>query len=99
MRFATYSHDASGAGGAVRAGVVDGELIHPLPAGVTLLGLLQAGRMALHAAGAAALAGTETVELSTVRLHSPLYPPSIRDFVAFEAHVDGVVKMMEGLAA
>ncbi|HKT05091.1 MAG TPA: fumarylacetoacetate hydrolase family protein, partial [Rugosimonospora sp.] len=37
--------------------------------------------------------------LPSVTLLPPLEPPSIRDFVAFEAHIEGVVQVMEGLSA
>ena len=40
---------------------------------------------------AAAQAG-ETVALSDVRLRAPLMPTTMRDFVCFEAHVEGMVK-------
>ncbi|WP_234046326.1 hypothetical protein [Streptomyces adelaidensis] len=36
MRFTTYEHE-----GVERAGVVRGEVIHPLPAGTTVLGLIE----------------------------------------------------------
>ncbi|WP_249998374.1 fumarylacetoacetate hydrolase family protein [Actinoplanes sp. M2I2] len=86
MRFASYA----GPGGAVRAGVVGDAGLHPLPDGTTVLGLVRAGLPAALDAGAAALPG-EAVPLSSVRLLPPLEPPTVRDFVAFEEHVEGVV--------
>ena len=95
VRFATYEQD-----GAERVGVVEAESICPLPPGVDLLHLVRQGLEPLLAAGRAALAGPHRpVELAAVRLLPPLRPPSIRDFVAFEAHIEGVVQVMEGLAA
>ncbi|HEX5300318.1 MAG TPA: fumarylacetoacetate hydrolase family protein [Streptosporangiaceae bacterium] len=85
MRFATYTQD----GGPVRAGVVSDAGIHPLPGGVTVLGLVQAGLPAALAAGTRALGGP-AVPLSAVRLLPPLEAPSVRDFVAFEEHVEGM---------
>jgi 2-keto-4-pentenoate hydratase/2-oxohepta-3-ene-1,7-dioic acid hydratase in catechol pathway len=85
MRFATYQQN----GAPPRAGVVSDAGIHPLPAGVTVLDLVRAGRPAALAAGGAAL-GRPAVPLAAVRLLPPLEAPTIRDFVAFEEHVDGL---------
>jgi len=93
MRFATYDHD-----GRERAGVLDGDLICPLPEGVAVRDLIEAG--VLQAVGTAALAGgAERVPVEQVRLLPPLRPASIRDFVAFEAHIEGVVRAQEKLKA
>ena len=94
MRFATYEFQ-----GAERAGVVLQDRIHPLPAGVTLLSLIQEGGDALREEGVRALArGGDTVPVADVRLLPPLpTPPSIRDFVGFEAHIEGVSKSLDGL--
>lgn len=89
MRFATFEHH-----GSVRSGIVSGAaadaLLHPLPDGVTVLDLVTAGLPVALAAGAAALSGPG-VPIEDVRLLPPLNPPTIRDFVAFEEHVEGVV--------
>jgi 2-keto-4-pentenoate hydratase/2-oxohepta-3-ene-1,7-dioic acid hydratase in catechol pathway len=85
MRFATYQEHV----GPPRAGVVSDAGIHPLPADVTVLDLVRAGRPAALAAGGAAL-GRPAVPLAAVRLLPPLEAPTIRDFVAFEEHVDGL---------
>ena len=85
MRFATYTQD----GGPARAGVVSDAGIHPLPEDVTVLGLVRAGLPAALAAGERALGGP-AVPLSAVRLLPPLEAPSVRDFVAFEEHVEGM---------
>ncbi|MGW5654238.1 fumarylacetoacetate hydrolase family protein [Streptomyces humi] len=90
MRFATYEHE-----GEERAGVVRDGVIHPLPAGVSLLSLVEAGT--LDAAGVAALDGPGGPAVARVRLLPPLKPPSIRDFVGFEAHIEGVSKSLDGL--
>jgi 2-keto-4-pentenoate hydratase/2-oxohepta-3-ene-1,7-dioic acid hydratase in catechol pathway len=91
MRFATWS-----AGGTVYAGVVADDGLHPLPAGVTVLDLVRAGLPAALEAGAEALAG-EATALDAVRLLPPLQPPTVRDFVAFEEHVEGVRKSIDGV--
>ncbi|WP_329131722.1 fumarylacetoacetate hydrolase family protein [Streptomyces sp. NBC_00670] len=93
MRFATY--EERGREGVRRAGAVDGEVIHPLPEGVTVRELLERGE--LHSAGAEALAVTSELTVDRVRLLPPLEPPSIRDFVGFEAHIEGVSKSLDGL--
>ncbi|MFJ8109608.1 fumarylacetoacetate hydrolase family protein [Streptomyces sp. NPDC096132] len=91
MRFATYEYE-----GVERAGVVreDG-VVHPLPEGVTVLELIEEQR--LLEAGAQALSGTRGPTVDRVRLLPPLAPPSIRDFVGFEAHIEGVSKSLDGL--
>jgi 2-keto-4-pentenoate hydratase/2-oxohepta-3-ene-1,7-dioic acid hydratase in catechol pathway len=93
MRFAAYelADDA-----AERCGVVIGDMIHPLPEGTMLLALIDAGRAALLAAGQAAAGRPARVPVSGVRLLPPLRPRSIRDFVAFEAHIEGVIRAQEG---
>jgi len=90
MRFATCELD-----GSVRAGVVSDDGLHPLPSGTTVLDLVRAGLPAALAAGTAALTGPPT-PLDRVRLLPPLTPPTVRDFVAFEEHVEGVVASVSG---
>jgi 2-keto-4-pentenoate hydratase/2-oxohepta-3-ene-1,7-dioic acid hydratase in catechol pathway len=85
VRFATWQ---DGAG--VHAGVVSDAGLHALPRGTTVLDLVRAGLPAAREAGAAVLAGP-AVPLDAVRLLPPLAPPTVRDFVAFEEHVEGVV--------
>lgn len=79
MRFATYLHD-----GRQQAGVLDDdERLRPVgTASLTdVLGDLP---------GAAALAGPAGPHVSEVRLLAPLQPPTVRDFVTFEEHVEGM---------
>ena len=78
MRIAAYERH-----GDERLGLVDGELIRPFPHGSTLLELLAGG-------DAARRAEPDAVALQSVRLLPPLHPASVRDFVAFEQHVEGV---------
>jgi 2-keto-4-pentenoate hydratase/2-oxohepta-3-ene-1,7-dioic acid hydratase in catechol pathway len=89
MRFATFEH-----AGSVRAGVVadasTGPMVHPLPSGMTVLDLVRTGLPAALDAGDNALA-QPGIPLDQVRLLPPLGPPTVRDFVAFEEHVEGVV--------
>ena len=90
MRFATYAHN-----GRVSCGILREDRLHPLPDGLDLLGLIQAGIPHLHAAGAAALAGTPGPHVGAVRLLPPIQPPTIRDFVTFEEHVEGVRRSID----
>src|SRR5437660_12929166 len=92
MRFATWED-----GGAVTAGVAAAGGLHPLPEGTTVLDLVRAGLPAALEAGTAALSAAP-VPLDSVRLLPPLAAPTVRDFVAFEEHVEGVRKGVEGVA-
>ncbi|MEV8315830.1 fumarylacetoacetate hydrolase family protein [Streptomyces sp. NPDC059900] len=97
MRFATYEHQ----GAAARVGVIDESgTLHPVPGAdsLTLTGLINAtaGLPALLDAGAAALEARPGPHVSRVRLLPPLRPSSIRDFVTFEEHVEGVRRSVDG---
>jgi 2-keto-4-pentenoate hydratase/2-oxohepta-3-ene-1,7-dioic acid hydratase in catechol pathway len=92
MRFATWAD-----GGIVTAGVVGEHGLHALPSGVTVLDVVRAGLPAALEAGTAALSAPP-VPLEEVRLLAPLQPPTVRDFVAFEEHVEGVRKSIDGVA-
>jgi 2-keto-4-pentenoate hydratase/2-oxohepta-3-ene-1,7-dioic acid hydratase in catechol pathway len=93
MRFATWDD-----GGVVTAGVVGVHGLHALPADVTVLDLVRAGLPTALETGLTALSAPP-VPLAEVRLLPPLQPPTIRDFVAFEEHVEGVVKSVGDGAA
>jgi 2-keto-4-pentenoate hydratase/2-oxohepta-3-ene-1,7-dioic acid hydratase in catechol pathway len=82
MRFATFLAPHSPVG---RVGVVEGDQVLALPAGPTMVDLLED----LSSAGAAARRSPDAVfDLGEVRLLAPVpVPPSIRDFSAFEDHV------------
>jgi len=86
MRFATWDD-----GGVVTAGVVGDHGLHALPPDITVLDLVRAGLPAALDAGLAALSAPP-VPVAEVRLLPPLQAPTVRDFVAFEEHVEGVVK-------
>jgi 2-keto-4-pentenoate hydratase/2-oxohepta-3-ene-1,7-dioic acid hydratase in catechol pathway len=89
VKWVTYD-----AGAGPRTGVLDGETVHGLPAGVTLLSLL--GEDALAEAGADALrAPVEVRPVADVRLHAPIpRPPSIRDGLCFLDHLRGCYRAM-----
>jgi 2-keto-4-pentenoate hydratase/2-oxohepta-3-ene-1,7-dioic acid hydratase in catechol pathway len=92
MRFATWE-----LGGRVQAGVVGKPGLHALPDGTTVLDLVRAGLPAALEAGTAALDGP-AVPVDAVRLLPPLEAPTVRDFVAFEEHVEGVRRAIDGVA-
>ena len=91
MRIARYDFD-----GAERLGVVSEDGLRPLPEGTDLLDLLAAepeerDRVARGTGGQDA-----PVAVADVRLLAPLQPPTLRDFVVFEEHVEGVAKSVSG---
>lgn len=72
-----------GSGGRVRAGLVEGDAVHPLPEGVALVDVLDDLEGAARSARSA-----PAVALGGVSLVAPVPdPPTVRDFYAFEEHV------------
>ncbi|MFE9835239.1 fumarylacetoacetate hydrolase family protein [Streptomyces sp. NPDC005551] len=96
MRFAAYEHRHR-----ERVAVVEDDgTLYPLP-GVTSLSALiteTAGLPGLLSAGRAALDVPPGPHVSQVRLLAPLRPASVRDFVTFEEHVEGVRRSVDGAA-
>ncbi|MFE9057655.1 fumarylacetoacetate hydrolase family protein [Streptomyces mutabilis] len=96
MRFAAYQHqDHRG----VAVLEEDGTLF-PLTGVTSLTALIQEtrGLPGLLAAGSAALGAPPGPHVSRVRLLPPLQPVSVRDFVTFEEHVEGVRRSVDGAA-
>jgi 2-keto-4-pentenoate hydratase/2-oxohepta-3-ene-1,7-dioic acid hydratase in catechol pathway len=96
MRFAAYDHQ-----GRTRVAVVEEDgVLHPVPGVRSLTELIGAGDglPALLDAGAAALDVPPGPHVSQVRLLPPLRPASVRDFVTFEEHVEGVRRSLDGAA-
>ncbi|MFF9521001.1 fumarylacetoacetate hydrolase family protein [Streptomyces achromogenes] len=96
MRFAAYTHQDRD-----RLAVVDDAgVLYPVPGAGSLTEVLAAGRglPALLALGTAALQGPPGPPVSRVRLRPPLRPASVRDFVTFEEHVEGVRRSVDGAA-
>ncbi|MER7174346.1 fumarylacetoacetate hydrolase family protein [Streptomyces mesophilus] len=94
MRFATYDHKDR-----TRVAVVEEDgTLYPLPGVASLTELIRTGGglPGLLDAGAAALDVPPGPHVSQVRLRPPLQPSSIRDFVAFEEHVEGVRRSVSG---
>ncbi|GAA2333553.1 fumarylacetoacetate hydrolase family protein [Streptomyces kunmingensis] len=96
MRFASYEYR-----GRPHVAVVENDgTLFPLP-GVSSLSELIAstgGLPGLLDAGAAALDVPPGPRISDVRLLPPLQPSSVRDFVTFEEHVEGVRRSVDGTA-
>ncbi|MFF7445962.1 MULTISPECIES: fumarylacetoacetate hydrolase family protein [unclassified Streptomyces] len=96
MRFAAYEHHHRH-----RVAVVEDDgTLYPLP-GVTSLTVLlteTGGLPGLLAAARAALDVPPGPHVSQVRLLPPLRPASVRDFVTFEEHVEGVRRAIDGVA-
>ena len=86
-----HQTDPSSAGGRVRVGYLDGEVIVPVADGAGRAGLEAVLDLAMAANADPGLrpeADGEVVALEGVRLLAPVAePPSIRDFYAFEQHV------------
>jgi 2-keto-4-pentenoate hydratase/2-oxohepta-3-ene-1,7-dioic acid hydratase in catechol pathway len=81
----------------VGEGFVIGERVVAFPDGGTVANALEAGLTATRAQHDA-VADNEGLPLNTVRLLAPLEPASIRDFVAFEEHVEGVSAAVDGVS-
>jgi 2-keto-4-pentenoate hydratase/2-oxohepta-3-ene-1,7-dioic acid hydratase in catechol pathway len=96
MRFATYEyHDRR------QVAVVEEDgTLRPMPGARSLTGLLADlnGLPELLGAGAAVLGVPAGPHVSAVRLLPPLQPPTVRDFVTFEEHVEGVRRSVDGAA-
>lgn len=82
----------------VREGVVAGERLVELPAGVGIQQLLEAGLRRALEIGAEAEAGMTDAapRIGDVTLLPPLRPATIRDFVTFEEHVEGMTAGPDG---
>ncbi|KOU57547.1 hydroxylase [Streptomyces sp. MMG1533] len=97
MRFASYEYrDRRRQVAVVEA---DGTL-YPLPGVDSLTGLLAegGGLPELLDAGSAKLDVPAGPHVSEVRLLPPLQPPTVRDFVTFEEHVEGIRRSVDGAA-
>ncbi|WP_158866944.1 fumarylacetoacetate hydrolase family protein [Leifsonia sp. AG29] len=90
MRLARWTHD-----GATREGFVIDDRVVPFPDGVTTASVLAGGLDAARVLHERA-SGEGGAALADVTLLAPLVPASIRDFVAFEEHVEGVSASVDG---
>jgi len=96
MRFAAYEYQDRRQVAVVEE---DGTLC-PLPGVGSLTGLLAqgGGLPELLESGSATPAIPAGPHVSEVRLLPPLQPPTVRDFVTFEEHVEGVRRSVDGAA-
>ncbi|GAA3809220.1 fumarylacetoacetate hydrolase family protein [Streptomyces coacervatus] len=96
MRFATYEYRNRRQVAVVEE---DGTL-HPLPGVSSLTDLLAGGGglPELLDAGSVTLDVPPGPHISDVTLLPPLQPPTVRDFVTFEEHVEGVRRSVDGAA-
>jgi len=81
--------------GVVGEGFVIGDRVVPFPDALTVADVLRGGLAAAHALRERVVEGAGAL-LAEVRLLSPVQPASVRDFVAFEEHVEGVSAGVEG---
>jgi len=81
-----------------RVGVVEDETLLAFPEDLTMRDVVAAGIDAAVRLAEAARGREPARPLSSVRLLAPLKPTSVRDFVAFEEHVDGVRRSVDGSA-
>lgn len=92
MRLVTYR-----SGAVVHAGVVVEDSVYPFEDGVTMRDLVDAGIEQTRALADHATSRWP-IRLDRVQLLAPLAPASVRDFVAFEEHVEGVRKSVDGVS-
>jgi 2-keto-4-pentenoate hydratase/2-oxohepta-3-ene-1,7-dioic acid hydratase in catechol pathway len=90
MRLARYELE-----GEQHAGVVTGEQLQPLPPYIEIISLLTQTDEQREAVLVAARELAPPVPLGDVRLLAPLRPSTIRDFVSFEAHAEGMGKLYD----
>jgi 2-keto-4-pentenoate hydratase/2-oxohepta-3-ene-1,7-dioic acid hydratase in catechol pathway len=90
MKIATYEHE-----GATHVGIVVDEAVRAVAPEIDVLTILTATPAEREAILADA---DDPTPLDSVRLLPPLHPPSVRDFVSFEQHIEGMV-MTEGPGA
>lgn len=83
------------AGEQVGEGFVEGDRVLAFPRGLGVADVLAAGLDAAHALHDE-VRGSAGRPLAEVTLLAPLVPASVRDFVAFEEHVEGVSAGVEG---
>jgi 2-keto-4-pentenoate hydratase/2-oxohepta-3-ene-1,7-dioic acid hydratase in catechol pathway len=91
MKLATVGQPGSGD----RVGLVDGDAFYPFPAGMTMRAVIDAGLTHVHQLATQARTRA-SVPLTQVELKVPLEPAAVRDFVAFEEHVEGVRRSVDG---
>ncbi|MEU8661984.1 fumarylacetoacetate hydrolase family protein [Actinoplanes philippinensis] len=81
MRLATFRHE-----GRNRTGRIDGDRVLPFRGDPTMLEIISGSPVET----------ADPVDMAAVRLLAPLQPVTLRDFVAFEEHVEGVRRSIDG---
>ncbi|MBC7276395.1 fumarylacetoacetate hydrolase family protein [Nocardioides sp.] len=81
--------------GVPRVGLVTEDGLHPFAVRHSMRTLIAGGRDVLDRAADHARAA-DAIDLAEVELLAPLEPASVRDFVAFEEHVEGVRRSVDG---
>lgn len=90
MRIARWEHGAE-----VGEGFIIGDTVVPFADGMSVAEVLAQGLEAMPQLFART-EGSASTPLADVRLLAPLVPAAIRDFVAFEEHVEGVSASVDG---
>ena len=90
MRFASIRHD-----GALVGAVLENDAAYLLPDGLTVGAVVALGLDRALEVAATALQG-EAIPYADDDLLLPYLPPSVRDFVTFESHVEGVRRSVDG---
>ncbi|MEU0270044.1 fumarylacetoacetate hydrolase family protein [Nocardioides sp. NPDC006303] len=80
-----------------RVGLVTEDGLHPFAVRHSMRTLIAGGRDVLDRAADDARAEA-AIDLAEVELLAPLEPASVRDFVAFEEHVEGVRRSVDGVS-
>jgi 2-keto-4-pentenoate hydratase/2-oxohepta-3-ene-1,7-dioic acid hydratase in catechol pathway len=88
MRLAAFESN-SGA----RVGIVEEDVLHPLPPEHEMVAVLGMDPEAREVLASGARASGDVIALEDVRLLPPLRPTTLRDFICFEQHVEGIVKI------
>ena len=81
---------------AVGEGFVIDDSVIPFPDGLTVADVLAGGLDAAHELFAQVTREGEATPLAGVKLLAPVVPAAIRDFVAFEEHVEGISASVDG---
>ena len=94
MRWVRYVPSAADGEVTPRAGLLVGDQVYACTPDATVLGLIR--RRELLEAGNAVLSDPDVIlKLADVTLCAPIEtPPSIRDFMAFEGHVEGMGQLV-----
>jgi 2-keto-4-pentenoate hydratase/2-oxohepta-3-ene-1,7-dioic acid hydratase in catechol pathway len=92
MRLARWRHE-----GVHHDGVVIGDRLVELPDSGTTLDAIRGGLDQALELGQwlAAVVPDDAPTIDSVQLLTPVQPPSVRDFVAFEEHVEGIVQSVD----